>query len=313
MNQLSVTELVKLQNAYSAILNESHEYTSEFGYSHDEDYDETNRPHDEFQRKIMKLASSPEFEDYIYKVQFDTDVTFVEFNEECSDSVFGEFFGSINDIIDRYDFDWELEKLNRKSDYPFIKYRKSSFEPDYSGKYSDKDWEDSFSMRESEDYKDKNFNGVNDFDEGYWDEIPTREERQKYWDALPMSSRMKQLRKDADKFFVNNKSDISSNKLLKPIENCSNNGLNKKLNNALADILDNQICYNYPRLTDDEVDAFIEFICDNCVAENLVDDLGIRDENELGEYVHEHLVEWYDKWLKDEESNDGEYFANDID
>jgi hypothetical protein len=310
MNQLSVTELVKLQNAYSTVLNESHEFTSEFGYSHDEDYDETNRPHDEFQRKIMKLASSPEFEDYILKVTFDSDETLIEFNEECDKSVFNKFWRIIwKNIIE--DSDWELDDIS--DDDKFIKYKKPYFKTDYSGQFSDRDWEDAISMRESEDYKDKNFNGVNDFDEEYWDEVPTREERQKYWDALSMSSKMKQLRKDVDKFFINRKSNMSSNESPKPIENCSNNGLNKKLNDALWDILDNQICYNYPRLSDDEVDEFIEFICDNCITENLVDDLGIRDENELGEYVHEHLVEWYDEWLKDEESNDGEYFFDELD
>lgn len=246
MNQLSVTELVKLQNAYSTILNESHEYTSEFGYSHDEDYDEANRPYDEFQKMVMRSASSPEFEDYIYKVTFDKDITIVEFNDECGDSVFGEFFGRINDIIDKYDFEWKLVKLNRKGDYKFLKYRKASFEPDYSGKYSDKDWEDAVQAYESFDF-----------------------------------------------------GDVEANKL------------NDKLNGALEDILDNEICYEYPGLEDRYVGALIEYILEDAkyIPDDIVNDLGICNERDLKKYIHDNLEKWYDDFCEyiEEQERDEKY------
>jgi len=146
MKQLSATELVTLQNAYSKIVCESHEFTNQFGYARDEDFDEESRPKDEFQKEVMFILTSPEFEDYIDKVEFEDDRIFIKFDRQFNDNyqeTMSDFDNRISKLKPR---NWEFGSWN--SEYGELEYiKKGGKHHDggtyWSPNYSDGDLPDS--------------------------------------------------------------------------------------------------------------------------------------------------------------------------
>lgn len=70
---LTLAERNAVSGAYRKMVCEAHEETNAFGYATDEELRADQRPRNEFQREVLQLLTSPEYEDYIRDFHFNDD------------------------------------------------------------------------------------------------------------------------------------------------------------------------------------------------------------------------------------------------